>query len=212
MNRRLALVALWAVFAAASVGVGFGAAGLVGDPFTSAASPAVNDALSAATPSDRTSPAPTASRTATSPAPRPSGPGGASGSKSGTTSSGGSASGGAGGSGGRGGSGGSVSGGTGGTGGSSSVTLNVQTRGGSVFATCRGGLVKLSVAPAVGWQIDEVDGGRVTRARVRFEQSHRDGRVEVQSWCSAGTPRFAQRDGSSGSGGGGGGDGGGVDD
>ena len=30
----MALVALWAVFAAASVGVGFGAAGLVGDPFT----------------------------------------------------------------------------------------------------------------------------------------------------------------------------------
>lgn len=30
----MALVALWAVFAAASVGVGFAAAGLVGDPFT----------------------------------------------------------------------------------------------------------------------------------------------------------------------------------
>ncbi|MGZ4590824.1 MAG: hypothetical protein ACXV2I_08555 [Actinomycetes bacterium] len=211
MNRRLALVALWAVFAAASVGVGFGAAGLVGDPFTSAASPAINDALSAATPSDRTSPAPSAGATATSPAPRLSGSGGGSGSKPGATSSG-SASGGSGGSSGRGGSGGSVSGGTGGTGGSSSVTRNIQTRGGSVFATCRGGLVKLSVAPAVGWQIDEVDGGRVTRARVRFEQSHRDGRVEVQSWCSGGTPRFAQRDDSSGSGGGGGGDGGGVDD
>ena len=34
MHSRLGLVALWAVFAAASVGVGFGAAGLVGDPFT----------------------------------------------------------------------------------------------------------------------------------------------------------------------------------
>ena len=34
MDRRVALVAVWAVFAAAAVGVGFGAAGLVGDPFT----------------------------------------------------------------------------------------------------------------------------------------------------------------------------------
>ncbi len=34
MHSRLGLVALWAVFAAASVGVGFGAAGLVADPFT----------------------------------------------------------------------------------------------------------------------------------------------------------------------------------
>ena len=34
MDRRLALVAVWALFAAAAVGVGFGAAGLVGDPFT----------------------------------------------------------------------------------------------------------------------------------------------------------------------------------
>lgn len=34
VDRRLALVALWAVFAAAAVGVGFGAAGLVSDPLT----------------------------------------------------------------------------------------------------------------------------------------------------------------------------------
>lgn len=34
MNRRLALVALWAVFAVAAVGVGFAAAGLVEGPFT----------------------------------------------------------------------------------------------------------------------------------------------------------------------------------
>jgi hypothetical protein len=34
VRSRLGLVALWALFAAASVGVGFGAAGLVGDPFT----------------------------------------------------------------------------------------------------------------------------------------------------------------------------------
>jgi hypothetical protein len=46
VNRRSALVALWAIFAAAAVGVGFGAAGLVGDPFTagttSGAGPAVD--------------------------------------------------------------------------------------------------------------------------------------------------------------------------
>lgn len=63
MNRRLALVALWAVFAAAAVGVGFGAAGLVGDPFTTGTTgtvPAVDDT-------------PTSDPATSSPAPRPSG-------------------------------------------------------------------------------------------------------------------------------------------
>lgn len=35
MPKRFTLVALWALFAAAAVGVGFGASGLVGKPFTS---------------------------------------------------------------------------------------------------------------------------------------------------------------------------------
>src|SRR3954466_14006879 len=34
MDRRWALAGVWALFAAASVGVGFAAAGLVGDPFS----------------------------------------------------------------------------------------------------------------------------------------------------------------------------------
>lgn len=38
VDRRLALVALWAVFAVAAVGVGFGAAGLVSDPLTDSSS------------------------------------------------------------------------------------------------------------------------------------------------------------------------------
>ncbi|MDQ1616766.1 MAG: hypothetical protein QOJ60_2705 [Actinomycetota bacterium] len=33
MDRRFALIALWVVFASAAIGVGFGAAGFVGDPF-----------------------------------------------------------------------------------------------------------------------------------------------------------------------------------
>ncbi|MDQ1602816.1 MAG: hypothetical protein QOE01_661 [Actinomycetota bacterium] len=34
MDRRFALIALWVVFASAAIGVGFGAAGFVGDPFS----------------------------------------------------------------------------------------------------------------------------------------------------------------------------------
>jgi hypothetical protein len=71
MDRRLALVAVWAVFAAAAVGVGFGAAGLVGDPFTD--SGVSTDAVtSSATPSTRSA-APTTSSAApaTTAGPRP---------------------------------------------------------------------------------------------------------------------------------------------
>jgi hypothetical protein len=72
VHSRLGLVALWALFAAASVGVGFGAAGLVGDPFTDPGGDQVTlgdpgDSSSAGTssPSDTGSPSSSPSRSAT---------------------------------------------------------------------------------------------------------------------------------------------------
>lgn len=76
MDRRLALVAAWALFAVASVGVGFGAAGLVGDPFTdggvtapaasgSGDSPGTSTPTSS-TPTSSTSPTPSDSPSSTS--------------------------------------------------------------------------------------------------------------------------------------------------
>jgi hypothetical protein len=63
VDRRAALVVLWAVFAAAAVGVGFAAAGLVGDPFTAA----TTDVLDR---SPRTGPAaPPPATTSTTPSP-----------------------------------------------------------------------------------------------------------------------------------------------
>ena len=65
MHSRLGLVALWAVFAAASVGVGFGAAGLVGDPFTDPGGTQVTlaDAGDPGGASDSPSPSPSVSST-----------------------------------------------------------------------------------------------------------------------------------------------------
>ena len=81
MDRRLALVALWVVFAAASVGVGFAAAGLVGDPFTDpgaeqvAASAPPPTTASAGTPTRSGTPlaSPSPSGRRSSPTARPSG-------------------------------------------------------------------------------------------------------------------------------------------
>lgn len=56
MDRRLALVALWAAFAAAAVGVGFGAAGLVGDPFSASAPTVSGSATASPSPSGSSSP------------------------------------------------------------------------------------------------------------------------------------------------------------
>jgi hypothetical protein len=186
MDRRLALVALWAAFAAAAVGVGFGAAGLVGDPFTdgvSGASPAASSATGGPTAgssspsgsaeptetgSDAASPSP--SRSSSTPratsTPQP-----------------------------------SRTGGTGG-GGDGAVRRSFTTRAGFVSATCRSGVVSLSASPHVGWQIDQLDPGPDHDARVRFEPSgDGDGRVEVRVSCRAGVPRFSVDDDSSGHGG-----------
>ena len=73
MDRRLALVAVWTLFAAAAVGVGFGAAGLVGDPFTDSGVSA--DAVTSSATPTTSSAAPTTSSaapsTTTTAGPRP---------------------------------------------------------------------------------------------------------------------------------------------
>ena len=164
MDRRWALAALWALFAAASVGVGFAAAGLVGDPFSDPAGTTVAAAPPGAGPtsgpagprptgSSASSPRPTRTGAATDPEP---------------------------------------------------TVHSVSTRGGFVAGSCRARLVTVSASPAIGWQIDDVDGGQVVDARVRFEATSGDGRVEVHSWCSGGTAKFSVDDRSGGDDGGGG--------
>ena len=173
------LVALWAVFAVAAVGVGFGAAGLVGDPFT-------DGDLSVAASSDSPSPSGsvgTPTPTGSSSPPATSSPTSSAGTPSGTA-----------------------------------VTRSVITRGGQVSGTCRDGLVRLSAAPEIGWEVDDLDSGARDEARARFERvDDGDGRVEVRATCTDGTPAFTVRDdssghGGSGSGGSGSGSGSGSDD
>jgi len=167
------LVALWAVFAVAAVGVGFGAAGLVGDPFTdgdlsttaSSDSPSPSGSVGTPTPTGSSSPPATSSPTSSA-----------------STSSG------------------------------TAVTRSVITRGGQVSGTCRDGLVRLSAAPEIGWEVDDLDSGARDEARARFERiDDGDGRVEVRATCDGGTPAFTVRDDSSGHGGSGSG-GSGSDD
>jgi hypothetical protein len=165
MDRRWALAAVWALFAAASVGVGFAAAGLVGDPFsnpTGVSAAAVPPPAAGSRPTSGTA-SPTGTAAAADPEP---------------------------------------------------TVHSVTTRGGFVAGSCRAGLVTVSASPAIGWQIKDVDSGQVVDARVRFEATGGDGRVEVHSWCSGGTAKFSVDDrsggddgGSGGSSGRGGGDG-----
>ena len=71
-------------------------------------------------------------------------------------------------------------------------------------ATCRDGQVRLAAAPAVGWEIDDLDTGSRSEARARFERvDDGDGRVEVRVTCVRGVPDFAVEDDSSGHGSGG---------
>jgi hypothetical protein len=187
MHRRWALVAVWALFAAASVGVGFGAAGLVGDPFSD---PGGGSALSPVSLADSTPPAATATATPShSPSPSSSSPGHSSPSPSHSTRPR--------------------------TSTADPETIpepavrSVTTRGGYVGGSCRGGLVTVSASPAVGWRIDEIDRGPTDEAKVKFTQSRGDGEVEVHARCSGGDVRFEVSDdhGVSGSSGPGGGDG-----
>ena len=173
MDRRWALAGVWALFAAASVGVGFAAAGLVGDPFSDPAGaaaaappPAAGDRPTSGSPSPRSTGSSVSS-------PRPTGAGDPSG--------------------------------------PAPTVHSVTTRGGFVAGSCRTGLVTVSASPAIGWQIKDVDHGQVADARVRFEATGGDGRVEVHGWCSGDTATFSVDDRTGGGGGddGGGGSGGG---
>jgi hypothetical protein len=189
MNRRWTLAAVWALFAAASVGVGFGAAGLVGDPFGdsgqgSALTPVF---VAGPTPSSATTGATTAE-----PSPAPSRGHSASHGTNPVDSAGPTR--------------------------SEShrpsvvdssdpvvepAVRSVTTRGGYVAGSCRHGLVTVSASPAVGWRIDQIDRSPTEEATVKFRQSSGDGEVEVHATCSGGEARFVVGDDrSSGSGGG----------
>jgi hypothetical protein len=135
VRRPALLTLLWALFAAAAIGVGFGAAGLVGNPFTDA----VGDTL--------------VGQESTPPV----------GSTPGSTPS--------------------------------ASTVTRVTRGGQVFASCVGGLVSIGASPAVYWQLDRIDRGRLPVAGLEFTRSGKDGKVEVSVRCVGGVPRFTLGDG-----------------
>jgi hypothetical protein len=194
VRSRLGLVALWAVFAAASVGVGFAAAGLVGDPFTDPGGAQVSLAGTSGSGStgDTSSGSPTPSGTSSTP----------SGSRTTPTPS-------------RAGSSTPAVTGAGGTHPAPApVVRSLTTRGGLVSGSCTRGLVTISAAPTVGWAIKDIEGGPTQEARVRFEPTgDRDGRVEVRAHCVGGVPRFSVEDRTDNSGPGGGGESGsGSDD
>lgn len=168
MNRRLALVALWGLFAAAAVGVGFAAAGLVGDPFTEPTGARV--AASAGTTPPPTGSAPTTPAPATTSGRPRDNHGGQS--PSPTTSRPAASA----------------------TSPAQPVVRSLTTRAGLVSGSCRGGLVTISAAPAVGWSIDEVSGGPARDAKVKFRRSGGEGEIEVQARCVSGVPRFALND------------------
>ncbi len=141
MRRPALLTLLWALFAAAAIGVGFGAAGLVGNPFTGT----VGDTLAGQQPTSSVGSTP-----GSSPSP--------------------------------------------------SMVTRV-TRGGQVTATCVGGLVSIGASPAMNWQVDRIDQGRLTIAGLEFTRSGKDGKVEVSVRCVGGVPRFTPGDGAAATGG-----------
>jgi hypothetical protein len=212
--RRFTLVALWAVFAVASVSVGFAAARLVSDPFTDVgtstdvstlAGPGTEpvtetdvvpgvQATGTATPSTST-PTPragTATGTPSGSSPTRSAHPRTAPSTARSTPSAPSA--------------------------PSTIRRGITTRAGYVSATCRGGLVSVGAAPAVYWWVASRTAGWAPTARVRLEpaQNASGQRLDVTASCSAGTPVFTTDfsdggGGDGGDGGDGGGDGGGSD-
>jgi hypothetical protein len=67
-----------------------------------------------------------------------------------------------------------------------------------VTGSCQDGLVSLSAAPAIGWEIDDLDSGARAEGRARCEQvDDGDGKVEVRATCTSGRPTFVVRDDSS---------------
>jgi hypothetical protein len=191
MDRRWTLAAVWALFAAASVGVGFGAAGLAGDPFgdsgqDSALTPVF---VAGPTPSSATTRASSAHQPSRTPSSGHSTSHDASPVKTASPTR-------------------SASHGPSGADSSEPVAepavRSVTTRGGYVAGSCRRGLVTVSASPAVGWRIDQIDRSPTEEATVKFRQSSGDGEVEVHATCSGGEARFVVGDdrGTSGRGGG----------
>jgi len=186
--RRVTLVALWVVFAVASVGVGFAAANLVSAPFTEVGNTAQASAVAGTSAPPVTQPAATSTAQSS---------GNAGPSASGRPSS-------------RGGS--STAGSTKGPGTGAAqpaVKRGISTRGGFVSATCQGGSVSVGAAPAVYWRVDSLTPGRVRSARVRLAPANNANgeRVEVTATCVAGTPTFSSSYSDGGGDDGGGGDG-----
>ncbi|MGY1636388.1 hypothetical protein ACI78V_07020 [Geodermatophilus sp. SYSU D00742] len=58
------------------------------------------------------------------------------------------------------------------------------TVGGTVYASCEGGVLQVAAAPAVGWWLDDQDHG----GEVEFESPTQ--KVEVHVACTDGTPSF----------------------
>jgi hypothetical protein len=170
VSRRVTLVALWAVFAVASVSVGFAAASMVSDPFTDGNSTGELSDLAGPGGSPVTEPNGSPSGNATS-SPSPT-----TGTSTPTDTN----------------PGGSASAGTKPVNSSTTVKRGVATHGGYVSATCRDGLVSMGAAPAVYWVVDSRTPGRVRVGRVRLEPAHdaNGERVEVTATCPAGTPAF----------------------
>lgn len=207
MSKRYALVGVWVVFAAAAIGVGFAAAGLVDAPFGQRAAGSGLRGVAAGGPDAQVSGTGTTSPSATattSAAPRGSKAGGShqgGGGNGGRTATPtpGSASASTGGS--------SHSGSGGATPAAGGQVRGITTRGGWVQGRCSGGLVSLSASPAVGWALDGRSSGANSSGEVRFEESGGAGEVRVTATCAAGAPRFSVREDERG--GQGGGDGGG---
>ncbi len=213
MQRRVLLVALWLVFATAAVGVGFGAANLVGDPYADAqggggsvaitqqdtsapqVEPGSTGSLASTSPSaspkkSGRKPSPTAAPRATRRSSSPTATSQQSPKPRSSTSAARPGGGGA-------------TGSTAGGGGGSTSQRSLSTRGGLVTAGCRDGLVSLGASPAVGWSIDEISQGRVEEAKVKFRRTGGgEGEIEVHATCVSGTPRFQLDDHESGDGGG----------
>lgn len=179
MDRRVALVAVWALFAAAAVGVGFGAAGLVGDPFTDG----IDDTAATAGLGPTTEPAPTPTPTSSEPTASPTGsskpPRTATATAAPSHTTAGPA----------------TSRPTRSATAEVTVSRTLSTRAGVVSARCRGDLVRLGASPAVGWELTALEpSGR--EAKVRFERvgDGEEDRVEVRATCVGGRPRFAVED------------------
>lgn len=208
MDKRFALVAVWSLFAGASVGVGFGAAGLVGGPFAtpgleSEASSVEGDVL-------RSQLLPEALQTPTTAVPPDEPSGSSDGPRPETTKAGSQDADGASGR-----PAGATSTGSVGTGRTShaqtpatratsasrspsepsrspaapragSGERDIQTRGGYVRASCTDGSLSVAASPAVGWTLDHIEKEAAGFAEVRFLQvGGASGRVDVEARCTA---------------------------